>query len=137
MTWQAICDNPLFRDMPFKFETNRWGKIVMSPASNRHSRYQGLIGRLLDRFLTDGEAIPECSIQTADGVMVADVAWASAEFLQRHGIANPYPEAPESHRNPLAVQYAGGDGGEKGTPLRPWSEGILDLPGRWCDAVLQ
>jgi Uma2 family endonuclease len=95
MNWQAICDNPSFQNIPFKFETNRWGKIVMSPASNRHSRYQGLIAKLLDRLLADGEAIPECSIQTADGVKVADVVWASAEFLQRHGIANPYPEAPE------------------------------------------
>lgn len=68
MNWQAICDNPLFQDMPFKFETNRWGRIEMSPASNRHSRYQGLIAKLLDRLLPDGEAIPECSIQTADGV---------------------------------------------------------------------
>lgn len=95
MTWQAICDNPLFQDLPFKFETNRWGRIEMSPASNRHSRYQGLIAKLLDRLLPDGEAIPECSIQTADGVKVADVAWASADFLRRHGVANPYPEAPE------------------------------------------
>lgn len=30
----------------------------MSPATNRHSRYQGLINRLLDRLLTDGEAVP-------------------------------------------------------------------------------
>ena len=95
MSWQAICDNPLFQDMPFKFETNRWGKIEMSPASNRHSRYQGLITRLFNRLLSAGEAIPECSIQTANGVKVADVAWASAGFLQRHGVADPYPEAPE------------------------------------------
>ena len=26
---------------------------------------------------------------------MADVAWASIEFLRRHGVANPYPEAPE------------------------------------------
>lgn len=95
MNWQAICDNPSFQNIPFKFETNRWGKIVMSLASNRHSRYQGLIAKLLDRFLTDGEAIPECSIQTTDGVKVVDVVWTSNEFLRRHGIANPYPEAPE------------------------------------------
>ena len=93
--WQAICDNPSFRDLPYQFETNRWGKIVMSPATNRHSRYQGLITRLLDRLLADGEAIPECSIETADGVKVADVAWASADFLRRYGVVNPYPEAPE------------------------------------------
>ena len=95
MNWQAICDNPLFRDMPFKFETDRWGKIVMSPASNRHGLFQILVAELLLKLMPDGRPIAECSIQTADGVKVADVAWASAEFLQRHGIANPYPEAPE------------------------------------------
>ncbi len=71
MQWQEICDNPLFNDMPFQFETDRWGKIIMSPATNRHSRYQGLINRWLDRLLANGEAIPECSIQTAEGVKVA------------------------------------------------------------------
>ncbi len=95
MTWQAICDNPLFRDLPFKLETNRWGKIVMSPASNRHSLCRGFIIELLDPLLVDGQVILGCSIQTADGVKVADVAWASADFLRRHGVANPYPEAPE------------------------------------------
>jgi Uma2 family endonuclease len=95
MTWQALCDDPLLRDLPFKFETNRWGKIEMSPATNRHSRYQGLITKLLDRLLPGGEAIPECIIQTTEGVKVADVAWASADFLRRHGVTNPYPEAPE------------------------------------------
>jgi Uma2 family endonuclease len=95
MQWQEICDNPLFSDLPFKIETNRWGKIEMSPASNRHSRYQGLITRLLDHRLADGEAIPKCSIQTTDGVKVADVVWASADFLQRNRFDNPYSESPE------------------------------------------
>ncbi len=95
MNWQAICDNPLFRDMPFKFETNRWGKIVMSPASNQHSLCRGLIIGLLGPLLVNGQVILGCSIQTADGVKVADVAWASSDFLRRHGVANPYPEAPE------------------------------------------
>ena len=45
MNWQAICDNPLFQDMPFKFETNRWGKIEMSPATNRHGFFQILIAK--------------------------------------------------------------------------------------------
>ena len=95
MQWQEICDNPLFNNMPFQFETDRWGKIIMSPATNRHSRYQGLINRWLDRLLANGEAIPECSIQTAEGVKVADVVWASADFLHRHGLENPFSIAPE------------------------------------------
>jgi Uma2 family endonuclease len=95
MNWQEICDNPLFKDFPFKFETDRWGHIVMSPATNRHSHYQALIAKLLERYMAGGFAFPECSIQTAQGVKVADVAWASFGFLKRHAVANPYPQAPE------------------------------------------
>lgn len=95
MSWQAIRDNPLFRDLPFKFETNRWGKIEMSPASNRQGFFQALITEGLLKFAPGGHPVTECSIQTADGVKVADVAWASTGFLQRHGVADPYPEAPE------------------------------------------
>lgn len=39
--------------------------------------------------------ITECSIQTADGVKVADVAWASADFIAEFGYSTPYPKAPE------------------------------------------
>lgn len=28
MQWQEICDNPLFNNMPFQFETDRWGKVI-------------------------------------------------------------------------------------------------------------
>jgi Uma2 family endonuclease len=35
------------------------------------------------------------SIKTDDGVKVADVAWASDEFMRRNGTATPYEEAPE------------------------------------------
>ncbi|CAK0757938.1 putative restriction endonuclease domain-containing protein [Gammaproteobacteria bacterium] len=95
MNWQAICDDPQLRDLPFQCETDRWGHIVMSPATNRHSAYQGLIVKWLSLWREDGIAIPECSIQTTEGVKVADVAWVSSDFLKRHGFANPYPEAPE------------------------------------------
>jgi Uma2 family endonuclease len=95
MNWQEICSHPALKDLPFKLETDRWGHIVMSPATNRHSRLQSLIARLLDGALSDGEAFVECSVSTSAGVKVADVAWASMEFLRRHGSANPYPEAPE------------------------------------------
>ncbi|AGA89445.1 hypothetical protein Thimo_0599 [Thioflavicoccus mobilis 8321] len=95
MNWQEICAHPALKDLPFKLETDRWGHIVMSPASNRHSLLQGEIQALLRRFADDGLAFPECSVATDAGVKVADVAWASTAFLRRHGAANPYPEAPE------------------------------------------
>jgi len=95
MNWQEICSHPALKDLPFKLETDRWGHIVMSPASNRHSRLQSLIARTLDGACPGGEAFVECSVATSAGVKVADVAWASVAFLRRHGDANPYPEAPE------------------------------------------
>ncbi len=95
MNWQEICDDPRLRDLPFKIETDRWGHIVMSPASNRHSLLQAEIQNLLRSHCDAGYAFPECSIQTAKGVKVADVAWGSDAFFSRNGTANPYPEAPE------------------------------------------
>ena len=48
MEWQAVIDNPLLHDLPFKIELNKWGKILMSPASNNHGRLQYLIGSRLE-----------------------------------------------------------------------------------------
>jgi Uma2 family endonuclease len=95
MNWQQICNNPAFNDLPFKFETNEWGKIEMSPASNTHSVYQSLI---MKWFITSGQQglpISECSVQTTKGVKVADVAWASLDFFKRNKLRNPYLESPE------------------------------------------
>ena len=95
MEWQEICDHPQLRDLPFKVETNKWGHLEMTPASNEHGLYQALIVQWLAKLGTDGHAITECSVLTSAGVKVADVAWAGNDFFKRHGRANPYPEAPE------------------------------------------
>lgn len=95
MNWQEICAHPALKDLPFKLETDRWGHILMSPASNRHSLLRGETLAILRRLGKDGCAVSGCSIATDAGVKVADVAWASTAFLRRHGAANPYPEAPE------------------------------------------
>lgn len=95
MNWQEICDNPSFNDLPFKFETNEWGKIEMCPASNEHSLYQMLIIEWLIRLAQNGKPLPECSVQTPKGVKVADVAWASFDFFKRNKRNNPYLESPE------------------------------------------
>ena len=39
--------------------------------------------------------ITECSVLTEIGVRVPDVAWASVEFLRKHGKSTPFPSAPE------------------------------------------
>ena len=96
MNWEQVCEIPYFQDIPFRIELNRIGQIIMSPAKNIHSVLQWRIQRTLYQLVgNSGEIIPECSVQTADNVKVADVAWISEERFQkvRHEIA--YSVAPE------------------------------------------
>jgi Uma2 family endonuclease len=95
MTWNEIITEPSLQNLPFKIETNEWGQIVMSPATNKHSRFQGRILILLSKLVQNGEIMPECSIETSKGVKVADVVWASSEFFQTFGDQTPYIVAPE------------------------------------------
>ncbi len=82
MEWSAVVNNPILKDLPFKIERNKFGKILMSPTSNQHGRIQSRMAANLINKLPSGEVITECSIQTSDGVKVADVAWASDVFIQ-------------------------------------------------------
>ena len=86
--------SPYLKDLPFKIELNKWGKIEMSPASNRHGVLQMKIGSELERR-KNGTVIVECSVATTDGVRVADVAWISDARLAEFGDVTPYPRAPE------------------------------------------
>lgn len=95
MNWQEVCDSKSLQDLPFKIELNEWGQVVMSPASNRHGRYQMLIGLMLGAHVESGEIISECSIETKRGVKVADVIWASDGFIKKHGYETPYRAVPE------------------------------------------
>lgn len=93
--WQELIGDPFFRDMPYKIELNKFGQILMSPASNRHGALQDKFGREIERTKNSGVVIMECSILTSEGVRVADVAWASDEFIAEFGETTPYPKAPE------------------------------------------
>jgi Uma2 family endonuclease len=93
--WESIIGNPAFRNLPYKIETNRAGTIMMSPASNWHGACQSQVGSQIRKSKKSGEIINECSILTNDGVKVADVAWASDEFIKKHGYKTPYVVAPE------------------------------------------
>jgi Uma2 family endonuclease len=95
MEWTNVINNPLLRDLPFKIELNKWGKILMSPASNNHGRLQYEVGKRIDQHKGSGKVIMECSIQTPDGVKVADVAWASDAFIEEFDYSTPYIKAPE------------------------------------------
>ena len=95
MKWQEVIEHPSLKDLPFKIELDENGKIIMSPASNRHGRLQVKLSLLLAKYGSDGEIYLECSIDTRKGVKVADVAWSSPEFFSEYGETTPLPVAPE------------------------------------------
>jgi Uma2 family endonuclease len=94
MQWSDVLRNPHLQNLPFKIELNKWGKIEMSPASNQHGIAQVEIATDL-RKRRGGKVLVECSIQTTDGVRVADVAWVSNKRLKQFALATPFPSAPE------------------------------------------
>jgi Uma2 family endonuclease len=55
-----------------------------------------LQGRLVRRLAPlGGEVLVEASVASASGLYVADVAWASAEFMRAHGGETSFTRAPE------------------------------------------
>ncbi|HUQ75999.1 MAG TPA: Uma2 family endonuclease [Burkholderiales bacterium] len=91
--YRALCEDPSFANLPGKIELDLWGRMLMSPASNYHSALQtALSGKLA---ALGGRAFVEVSVLTATGVLVADVAWASDEFMLVRGFETPYTRAPE------------------------------------------
>lgn len=81
--WQALCDDPMFSDLPYKIETNERGQLLMSPAGAPHSRWQAKVTVKLDSAVKaaglGGEVLTECAFFTSQGVKVPDVAWMSSE----------------------------------------------------------
>jgi len=93
--WGELCRDPSLNDLPYKIELNAFGKIEMSPASNRHGRLQAELSSQLRQQLSGGSVISECSLFTTIGIRVADVVWASPEFMAAYGEITPYMHAPE------------------------------------------
>ena len=109
VTWADVCADPLLQDLPFKVELDRYGRILMSPASTRHSRIQGRIAFLIEGQL-GGEAFPECAIQTSEGTRVPDVVWMSDAFA---AALSPDAEAMEAAPE-ICVEVR--------SPSNPWGE---------------
>lgn len=91
--FRELCADPRFADLPGKVELDVWGRILMSPASNQHSLVQTRLARRLASL--GGEPLVEASVTTQVGVLVADVAWASAQFMRAHDSETPFTAAPE------------------------------------------
>ena len=95
LNWEEIIADRTLRDLPYRIETNRYNKIIMSPASCWHRDCQLEIAALLRQLLPEGRASVECAVQTAEGVRVADAAWISRERRAPHRWATVLPIAPD------------------------------------------
>ena len=74
--WKEILADPELARLPYRIETDQYGRILMSPPpASRHGRRQVKIGALLLQLLPEGETISECPVSTAGGVRAVDVAW--------------------------------------------------------------
>jgi Uma2 family endonuclease len=93
--WEAAITDPFYASVDGRFESNSFGKIIVSPPPPYgHAKCGFLIAELLKRLL-GGEAATECPVLTIDGVRSADAVWMTSERdAKAHGQAalSPAPQ---------------------------------------------
>jgi Uma2 family endonuclease len=94
--WAEILADSRLATLPDRIETDRHGRIIMTPPPGFiHSDRQGRIADLLKDLLPDGRVLAECPLSTADGVKAIDLAWlakARVEFRDRPLVLTTAPE---------------------------------------------
>ncbi len=94
--WDQLLANTELAKIEGRIETDRHGKVIMSPPpAPNHGSYQLEIGHLLRTLMPHGRVLTECPVSTADGVKAADVAWASPEAMRQLGNRPCFPQAPD------------------------------------------
>jgi Uma2 family endonuclease len=96
--WQELLGDPELARLPYKIETDRFGRTIMSPPpAYRHTRYVSKITKLLNKFLPAGQANSETAVLTADGIKVPDATWISPEYASELETDDPpvLQRAPE------------------------------------------
>jgi Uma2 family endonuclease len=94
--WEELLADPALSKIQGRIETDRHGRITMSPPpSPRHGRFQHRIQLLLEKLMPPGEILPECPVSTADGIKAAGVAWASPDCWRELGNRACFVRAPE------------------------------------------
>jgi len=73
-TWEEICNRKELRDLPFKIEQDKYGRIVMSPVKIDHSGFQSRLFALLLKLFPEWTVFVEFPVETDEGVRVPDLA---------------------------------------------------------------
>src|SRR3954462_8091379 len=82
--WADVVNDPVLRNLPYRIELNKWGHIEMTPPASPMNMDIATTIALSLRETLGAKTLTECAITTAGGVKVADVAWCSASYLERH-----------------------------------------------------
>ena len=83
-------------DLPFPWETNARGQIIMTPVNYDHCNHVTELDRILARIAPDWKTGAELGIHTSDGVKAPDLIVASPDYHVRHKGRQGYvTEAPE------------------------------------------
>jgi hypothetical protein len=81
--WRELLADPELARLPHRIETDRHGRILMSPPSApAHGNQQNEIEFWLRTLLPQGQVVTECPLSTSDGVKAIDVACATNETTQ-------------------------------------------------------
>jgi len=134
--WNELIENPIFQNLPYKVELNKFGTILMSPDSNKRGYLQIEVGSQIKENRKGGRVFAECSILTSEGVRVADVAWGSDEFVEEFGEITPFPKAPEIC---VEIKSPANSKAEMEEKIRLYLEkrtGSLDCGFEWKNGIL-
>jgi len=94
--WAELCVDPELAKFQGLIETDRHGHIIMTPpAEANHGESQSEVVYLLRSLLPHGRVVTDCPISTADGVKVADAAWATPERVKERAGQPCYLRGPE------------------------------------------
>jgi Uma2 family endonuclease len=94
--WEEVLADASLSKMPGRVETDRHGRIIMSPPpAPRHGDMQFRIGSLLEKLMPPGRIVTECPVSTADGVKGVDVAWVSPALWGELGNRACFVRSPE------------------------------------------
>jgi Uma2 family endonuclease len=95
MSWDDLCADPRFKDLPYKIEMTAQGRILMSPVDFAHSRYRLAIAELLRVHAPSGSIYQALTVKTHDGERIPDVAWMSPERVEQNSAFKVVTVAPE------------------------------------------
>lgn len=94
--WSELLSDKELARLPYNIETDRFGRIVMSPPpASDHTKRVAKILRLLHDLVSQGEVLAETALSTTDGVKVMDAAWLSAERAHELDSGPCLLQAPE------------------------------------------